>query len=162
MACCNSSTTFQFHLTNASWYGFNYDHCAPMSSKCLDRFRQELCLYECDPYLGPWIVKVNILLILFRISGMCQDHLHVFKDTSKKIRTERFYNIPLCKSDCDAWFDDCRDDYTCRDNWNKGFVWKNGKLIEEPSVHCITSVSDCLQSRHELVSTLRKMSNIQG
>jgi folate receptor len=72
-----------------------------MSDKCRTRFLQELCLYECDPYLATWIVK----------------------DTSKKIRNERFFGIPLCKQDCYAWFDDCRYDYTCAKNWNNEFKW---------------------------------------
>ena len=62
---------------------------------------QEICLYECDPYLGNFIVQ----------------------DYSKKMRNERYFKIPLCKKDCDRWFEDCKDDYTCRDNWSKGFKW---------------------------------------
>ena len=44
------------------------------------------------------------------------------------MRNERYYQIPLCKKDCDSWFDDCKNDFTCRDNWNKGFVWKNSTV----------------------------------
>jgi folate receptor len=41
------------------------------------------------------------------------------------MRKQRFYKIPLCKKDCDSWFDACKNDWTCRDNWNKGFRWIN-------------------------------------
>ena len=58
LSCCNVSTTDILHADNNYWYNFNYDHCYRLSSKCRKRFRQELCFYECDPYLGPWIVKV--------------------------------------------------------------------------------------------------------
>ena len=47
----------------------------------------------------------------------------MFKDSSKAMRKERYYKIPLCQKDCDSWFNACKDDYTCRDNWNKGFKW---------------------------------------
>lgn len=43
-----------------------------------------------------------------------------------KIRRERYYDVPLCASDCDNWFDACRDDYTCTDNWTLNFDWENG------------------------------------
>jgi len=40
-----------------------------------------------------------------------------------KIRNERFFQVPLCQSDCTAWFDACVDDYTCIDNWIKNWAW---------------------------------------
>lgn len=43
-----------------------------------------------------------------------------------KIRKERFFNVPLCASDCDKWFDDCKDEYTCVDNWTTMFVFSKG------------------------------------
>lgn len=66
--------------------------------------------------------KDNILKILIF------DFFLFKKDTSKKMRNERYYQIPLCKADCDSWFEDCQSDFTCRDNWNKGFVWKNSTV----------------------------------
>ena len=47
-------------------------------------------------------------------------------DTSRNFRSERYYKIPLCKRDCESWFDACKYDYTCRDNWKKGFNWQTG------------------------------------
>ena len=41
------------------------------------------------------------------------------------MRNQRYFQIPLCQKDCESWFDDCSNDYTCRDNWNRGFIWKN-------------------------------------
>ena len=58
LSCCNTTTTDVLHADNNYWYNFNYDHCYRLSNKCRRRFRQELCFYECDPYLGLWIVKV--------------------------------------------------------------------------------------------------------
>jgi folate receptor len=105
MSCCTKNTTIQFQ-TDGAWRGFNFNHCAKLSDKCRQYFERELCLYECDPYLSQWIVK----------------------DSSKKMRSERYYKIPLCESDCRSWFNACQDDYTCRDNWNTGFKWIDTRI----------------------------------
>jgi folate receptor len=49
-----------------------------------------------------------------------------------KTRNERFYQVPLCESDCTAWFAACIDEYTCTDNWFKNWVWsKQGNRCQE-------------------------------
>jgi folate receptor len=53
-------TTYEFQVVNTSWHGFNYDHCGKLSDKCRTRFLQDLCLYECDPYLSQWIVPEKV------------------------------------------------------------------------------------------------------
>lgn len=40
-----------------------------------------------------------------------------------KTRKERFYKVPLCASECNQWFEDCKSDYTCAKNWIKDFKW---------------------------------------
>ncbi|ODN02925.1 Folate receptor beta [Orchesella cincta] len=100
-SCCTTKTSIMTHTQNM--YNFQWSHCsqvAPLSEKCLKHFRQDLCFYECSPNVGPWLVKVDM-----------------------KIRKQRFINVPLCKSDCTAWFRDCSDDYTCTDNWGINFEW---------------------------------------
>ena len=52
-------------------------------------------------------------------------------DTSRNFRSERYYKIPLCKRDCESWFDACKYDYTCRDNWKKGFNWQTGIILKK-------------------------------
>ena len=102
LSCCSAETALSINSPkNKTWNGFNYNHCYRISSKCRRRHLQEACLYECDPYLSQWRVK----------------------DFSSKRREERYYKIPLCQKDCQAWFDDCKEDYTCLENWNKGFSW---------------------------------------
>jgi folate receptor len=54
------------------------------------------------------------------------------------MRTQRFYKIPLCKKDCDSWFDACKNDWTCRDNWNKGFRWINRTNYCPEHERCVT------------------------
>lgn len=46
------------------------------------------------------------------------------------MRTERYFKVPLCKKDCDNWFDACKNDFTCRDNWSYGFLWREGDFIK--------------------------------
>ncbi|XP_021935416.1 folate receptor gamma-like isoform X2 [Zootermopsis nevadensis] len=100
-SCCTHNTTRNAHLSNL--YNFSYDHCSHkknMSENCRRHFRQDLCFYECSPNIGPWTVQVSM-----------------------KIRNERFYQVPLCESECIAWFSACVDDYTCTDNWVRNLVW---------------------------------------
>ncbi|GLG95780.1 Folate receptor beta [Gryllus bimaculatus] len=54
-----------------------------------------------------------------------EDELH--KQVSMKIRNERFFEVPLCASDCNAWFDACKDDFTCSEKWTDLIV-KDGHL----------------------------------
>jgi len=66
LTCCTANTTELLHMENTNWNGFDYNHCGKMSDKCLQRFRQELCMYECDPYLEKWIVDVNAIKFFFK------------------------------------------------------------------------------------------------
>lgn len=108
-ACCTANTTFNIQEDGAlSLYNMHWDQCnTTMSPKCRRYFEIDTCMYECSPYMKPWITV---------------------DPNSKKTRKERFTNVPMCKSDCDAWFDACKDDLTCSDNWGnyKTWNWKTG------------------------------------
>ncbi|XP_045206368.2 folate receptor alpha-like [Mercenaria mercenaria] len=103
-ACCESNTTLAFHL-NDVWIGFTWNHCPGhnLSESCRNWFMKDLCFYECSPNTGPWITEHKI-----------------------SIRNERFQHTPLCTSQCTSWWEACKDDYTCLDNWGKGFNWTTG------------------------------------
>ena len=47
-----------------------------------------------------------------------------------KIRKERFFEVPLCQQECDAWWDDCKEDHACIENWTRGFNWSTGEYME--------------------------------
>ncbi|XP_002168605.4 folate receptor gamma [Hydra vulgaris] len=104
-SCCTWNTTSKIEQDgHLSLHGIIWDQCPQknMSEKCWQHFMQDTCFYECSPNLGPWIQV----------------------DTkSKKTRKERILNVPLCASDCDKWYDDCFDDYTCNDNWETDWNW---------------------------------------
>lgn len=51
-----------------------------------------------------------------------------------KIRKERFFNVPLCQSDCVNWYEACKDDLTCNGNWLRGWKWTpEGNFCKENS-----------------------------
>jgi hypothetical protein len=42
-------------------------------------------------------------------------------------RKERILDVPLCKEDCQRWWEDCRTSSTCKSNWHKGWNWTSGE-----------------------------------
>ncbi|KAI5704769.1 hypothetical protein M8J76_014166 [Diaphorina citri] len=103
-SCCTHNISKTLHYGNL--YNFDLNHCAhikPMSVGCKRHFIQDSCFYECEPNVRPWAVRVNM--------------------TDRK---ERFYKVPLCQSDCEAWYRACENDYTCAKNWVTDFKWGPG------------------------------------
>uniref|UniRef100_A0A8C3FA67 Folate receptor-like domain-containing protein n=1 Tax=Chrysemys picta bellii TaxID=8478 RepID=A0A8C3FA67_CHRPI len=81
-ACCTAETSKGAHQDQSYLYNFNWNHCGVMPDKCKQHFIQDTCLYECSPNLGPWIDQVD-----------------------NSWRRERILNVPLCKEDCDLWWE---------------------------------------------------------
>lgn len=46
--------------------------------------------------------------------------------TDSSWRRERILNVPLCREDCEQWWEDCQDSATCKVNWHKGWNWTTG------------------------------------
>lgn len=44
-------------------------------------------------------------------------------------------DVPLCKEDCHSWWEDCKDDFTCKTNWHKGWDWSSGNYEHTFDVH---------------------------
>ena len=90
-SCCHGSTVASVDKMKAA-YGSSYDRCGTMSDACERFFVFELCFYECEPSVG-----------LFRkYSDNQTDH--------PEFNTWQIYQMPMKKSQCDAWFDACRND----------------------------------------------------
>ncbi|XP_065384757.1 folate receptor gamma isoform X3 [Macaca fascicularis] len=104
-ACCTANTSQELHKDTSRLYNFNWDHCGKMEPACKRHFIQDACLYECSPNLGPWIWQICV---------------------NQSWRKERILNVPLCKEDCERWWEDCRTSYTCKSNWHKGWNWTSG------------------------------------
>ncbi|KAK6172522.1 hypothetical protein SNE40_016158 [Patella caerulea] len=102
-SCCTNQTSEDLHNTDA-WLNFDWNHCQQLSPKCREHFMQDLCFYECSPNVGPWLVPVKM-----------------------KIRNEKFIHVPLCETDCTNWWNDCKDEMTCLQNWGKDFNWTTGQ-----------------------------------
>ncbi|KAF4085701.1 hypothetical protein AMELA_G00098030 [Ameiurus melas] len=102
-ACCTAKTSAEAHEDNSYLYNFNWNHCGVMSKKCKKHFIQDTCFYECSPHLGPWIQPAD--------------------DTWRKAR---ILDVPLCLEDCNSWYNDCKYDVTCKENWHKGWNWTSG------------------------------------
>uniref|UniRef100_A0A2I2Z774 Folate receptor-like domain-containing protein n=1 Tax=Gorilla gorilla gorilla TaxID=9595 RepID=A0A2I2Z774_GORGO len=102
-ACCMTNTSQELHKDTSRLYNFNWDHCGKTEPACKRHFIQDTCLYECSPNLRPWIWQIN-----------------------QSWRKERILNVPLCKEDCERWWEDCRTSYTCKSNWHKGWNWTSG------------------------------------
>ena len=52
---------------------------------------------------------------------------YLLPQVNQKWRKERFLNVPLCKEDCQSWWEDCRTFYTCKSNWHRGWDWTSGE-----------------------------------
>ncbi|MEE6473351.1 hypothetical protein FKM82_009974, partial [Ascaphus truei] len=102
-SCCTVNTSMEAHADQSYLYNFNWDHCGIMTPECKKHFIQDTCFFECSPNLGPWV-----------------------KETSESWRSERIVDAPLCKEDCETWWGDCKLDYTCMENWHKGWNWTTG------------------------------------
>ena len=107
-SCCTWNTTKDIDKDGIlSIHNIVLDQCPKfktMSDKCKQHFKRDTCFYECSPNLGPWIVKDLV---------------------PRKTRKERMIGVPICRSDCDLWYSDCSDEYTCNDNWAKNWNWTN-------------------------------------
>lgn len=105
-SCCTTSTADKIEADGIlSLYNMVLDQCPTiknMSANCRKHFKRDTCFYECSPNLAPWIGVDSV---------------------SKKTRKERATHIPLCAKDCDTWFEDCKDDFTCSGNWGDSTTW---------------------------------------
>ena len=75
---------------------------------CWFYLQNEACFYECDPILGH-----------FQPTG-----------------TETLDSVPVCASYCNSWFDACRNDTTCTDNWL--LLYLNTSVDTCPQSECRT------------------------
>ncbi|GCB71099.1 hypothetical protein scyTo_0010931 [Scyliorhinus torazame] len=70
------------------------------------------------------------------ILNICMDGKHhktqpgfegkLYKQVDQTWRNERIMHVPICKTDCEEWWADCREDHTCKVNWHKGWDWSSG------------------------------------
>lgn len=102
-SCCTVNVSEAAHMDQSYLYNFDWNHCGVMSDECKTHFIHDTCFYECSPNLGPWIQWVD-----------------------QSWRKERIVDVPLCIEDCETWYKDCSGEYTCMENWHKGWDWSTG------------------------------------
>ncbi|KAL0629946.1 Sperm-egg fusion protein Juno [Plecturocebus cupreus] len=59
--------------------------------------------------------------------GDCSDNSYDYMQAAPSGQEERVVNAPLCREDCEEWWEDCRTSYTCKSNWRGGWDWSQGK-----------------------------------
>ncbi|XP_076468112.1 folate receptor gamma-like isoform X2 [Babylonia areolata] len=101
-SCCTEESS-QGMAFDRTWLNFDWHHCGPLSPECTQHFVKDLCFYECSPNIGPYIVP-----------------------DVRKIRNQRYVNVPMCQRTCNAWWEACKSDLTCIDNWTQNFNWSTG------------------------------------
>ncbi|KAK7097194.1 folate receptor gamma-like [Littorina saxatilis] len=102
-SCCTSDTAQGVGFDRA-WLNFDWNHCGALSPKCTQHFVKDLCFYECSPNVGPYL-----------------------QPDVRKVRNNRYQNVPLCQATCSSWWEDCKMDTTCTDNWTQNFNWSTGQ-----------------------------------
>ncbi|XP_013411266.1 riboflavin-binding protein [Lingula anatina] len=90
-ACCTPQFTRQLAASPITKVGdTNWNLCGQLSARCERHMVATECFYRCSPNIVHW-ASPNYPAATVR--------------------------VPICASDCDAWFDACKDDFTCAENW---------------------------------------------
>ncbi|KAH9501442.1 sperm-egg fusion protein Juno [Dermatophagoides farinae] len=119
-SCCDRQTSILSHQM-LNQFNFNLSHCGlnSISAGCLRYFIKDLCYYNCDPYIEPWIVKIDS------------------KFGPEDYEQERIVQVPLCESDCIEWWNQCSESsLTCVRNWRKHFEWNEIDADSMITNHC--------------------------
>nr|KAF6465164.1 folate receptor gamma [Rousettus aegyptiacus] len=97
-----------------------------MQPACKHHFIQDTCLYECSPNLGPGSSRYGCLphpapagcpparSRLWLPTHLTERSLPAPPpiQVDQSWRKERFLDVPLCKEDCQSWWEACRTSYT--------------------------------------------------
>ncbi|XP_013408679.1 folate receptor gamma isoform X2 [Lingula anatina] len=110
-SCCYVNAVANI-LENHVWNEMiTYMHCPQkprLSPECERLTFEQSCFYACSPNLGPWIYR----------------YLHF----------DALDNAPLCASQCNKWWDACKEEYTCHRNWITDMDWNGLNTCKEGSV----------------------------
>ncbi|KYO25072.1 retbindin [Alligator mississippiensis] len=93
-ACCSPETAAEISTTGAR--DVAWDCCGPLSSSCARYLQQLECFYRCSPGAAHW--------------------LHPEHPTA-------LHRAPLCRDFCQQWYNACRDDLTCAQDWVRDWRW---------------------------------------
>ena len=83
--------------------------CFPSRKACERFIKDEECFWQCEPNLIKWHTKGGAL-----------------------------EGVPICSKYCDEWFDACKDDMTCAQDWLNGFNFTSNVYSCPTSSSCRT------------------------
>ncbi|XP_007534089.1 sperm-egg fusion protein Juno [Erinaceus europaeus] len=112
-ACCTANTSWLAHLDVSPLLGASLSHCGLLAPDCRRHFTRALCFLHCSPNLGPWI-----------------------RPEPGALQARRAAGVPLCKEDCEQWWEDCRSASTCKDDWLHGWHRSGGRTRCPPGASC--------------------------
>uniref|UniRef100_A0A8C0Z0M2 Folate receptor-like domain-containing protein n=1 Tax=Canis lupus familiaris TaxID=9615 RepID=A0A8C0Z0M2_CANLF len=52
----------------------------------------------------------------------------LYEEVGSSGQGERIRDAPLCREDCEQWWEDCRTSYTCRSDWLGSWDWSREPL----------------------------------
>lgn len=87
----------------------NYCYVCFLLKTCERYIKNEECFWQCEPNLIKWHVKEGAL-----------------------------EGVPVCAKYCDDWFDACKDDFTCAEDWLSDFNYSS-------NVYSCPTASKCLK-----------------
>lgn len=87
----------------------NYCYVCFLLKTCERYIKNEECFWQCEPNLIKWHVKEGAL-----------------------------EGVPICAKYCDDWFDACKDDFTCAEDWLSDFNYSS-------NVYSCPTASKCLK-----------------
>ncbi|KAJ7321493.1 Folate receptor [Desmophyllum pertusum] len=109
-ACCTANFTAELKRNNVEvLYNFSWNHCANLSQACERFIKNEECFWQCEPNLINWHTTGGAL-----------------------------EGVPICAKYCDDWFDACKNDFTCAQDWLSGFNYSS-------SVYSCPTKSTCFK-----------------
>lgn len=107
--CCTAEFTQNLaHANVTNIDGFHWNRCGNLSLSCQQFFVRVECFYRCSPHVAHWA------LLQF---------------------DSALANLPVCREFCNEWFDACKDDLTCAENWITEWNYTNGEN------HCLEGSS---------------------
>ena len=76
-----------------------------------------------------WKQQISSFLPAAGTDGWTVYGLFLCDQDVRKIRNQRYKNVPMCQRTCDSWWEACKSDLTCTDNWTQNFNWSSGKYV---------------------------------
>ena len=106
LSCCSPNVSHSIDQQgDQELYNFHWDDCGEVPPECERFLKADSCFFHCDPYIGQWKGSEELSVV----------------------------DLPICASNCDEFFEACKDVAICAPNWLTGFKEDN----ETGRFHCV-------------------------